>query len=202
MTRSCFTAFFLVLFLGVQLVLGSSSGATTASQNRRLITGGSPVVNRARYPYFTHIHTAFDVYDRLHDLWCAGTLIAPDVVMTSAHCVIDYDFNLAGVDVRVNSTTVKYSPQEYYRKPARVVVHPKYQGRESPNKQSANNIALIFLLKPLKDVPTVQINRNASIPVSSNPPPLTSIGFGEAFVRSDPDIGYPFTGSRTTRRMH
>jgi secreted trypsin-like serine protease len=134
---------------------------------------GGTIANSVRFPYYTFIKS-YSQYGGGGS--CGGSLIASDVVLTAAHCLATDDFygtSILGIDVFVNSTTYKYSEYEYYREATKWVVHPDY----NPSNL-ANDIALIFLDAPVKSVPLVVMNRNASIPVSKNPSALRVIGLG------------------------
>ena len=171
MTKSCFTAFFVVLFLGVQLALGSTSEATTTSENRGLasrIVGGSDAKLK-RFPYFTFFK-GFDEYGTYG--WCAGSLIARDVILTTASCLsvgLTYD-------VWVNSTTIKHTKYEHFRGANKSVVHPNANSFK-------HDVGLLFLNKPVPArVPLVTMNRNGAIPVLSDPTSeMTVIGLGESY---------------------
>jgi Trypsin len=62
-----------------QRQLRSSSSSSQASNQRELIIGGHNA-EEGRYPYFVALQTA------QNNTECGGTLIAPDVVLTAAHC--------------------------------------------------------------------------------------------------------------------
>lgn len=171
MTRTYFTAFCLVLLLGVHLAFGTLSGATPALQNRNLgsrVVGGTKA-SQKRFPYYTYIVIGAADGNKK----CGGSLIARDVVLTAAHCLVAEYSNITDVDVWVNSSTAKYSEYEYYRTARRLVVHRLYKP-----STLRNDIGLIFLDKPVKGVPLVKMNRNASFPGSVNPPSLNAIGLG------------------------
>jgi secreted trypsin-like serine protease len=102
--------------------------------------------------------------------FCGGTLIAPDVVMTAAHCLDD----ISAIDVWVNSTTRKSNNYEYFRKSIRTVVHPKYVENKF---YEGYDIGLIFLDSPVTEVPLVERNRNVSFPGNTRTL-VTAIGFG------------------------
>ena len=162
MTRSCFTACVLALSLvGVQLALAFSSGTTVESQNRELgrskIIGGS-AADPKRFPYYTYLRYLSDYDD---NNFCGGSLIARDVVLTSASCT-GYYGETYEFDVWVNSTTTTYSPYEYYRKSVTLVVHPEY----NYDYNGRNDVALVFLNKPTGMLPS----RLPAIPPSSLQP--------------------------------
>ena len=71
----------------------------------------------------------------------------------------------------VNSSSLAGSPNEYYRKSKRVILHAKF----FPSNFT-NDIALILLTVPVKGVPLAKINRNANIPATGNT--VTALGFG------------------------
>ena len=147
MTRSCLTAFFLALSLGVQDSLGSSLRASPASQSRNLATRvvGGTKANPKRYPYYTMIKV-FSEYNS-NGWFCGGSLIARDVVLTAADCITPYDSydNITAVDVWVISTTTDLSDYEYNREAVKLVVHPNYR-----RFRNVHNIGLIFLDELIK----------------------------------------------------
>ena len=77
----------------------------------------------------------------------------------------------------VNSSTINDSPYQYYRQATNWVLHPDFKW-----PSLTNDIGLVFLDDLVKGVPRVKINRDDSVPVSENPPPLTSIGLGASFL--------------------
>ena len=188
--RICITAFCLVLLQGLHLTIGSSSEPITPSQQHRGLENrviGGTAAKLNRYPYYTYIKF---FYEFGNPSWCGASLIAPDVVMTAAHCIEGRDDGffggsdgIIGVDVFVNSTTVKYSKFEYYRTGIKWVVP---SGRDIQMKK--DDIALIFLDTPVMGVTPVKLNRNANIPDSVNPPPLTVVGLGVNGVNKTDDF--------------
>ena len=179
--RICWTLAYLVILMGLHLAMATSSEPITALEQRELenrIVGGT-IAKTDRFPYFTSVvSTDQDGYYYL----CGGTLIAPDVVMTAAHCLEAEDSSgceipIVSVDVFVNSTNVKSSKNRYNRKGIKWIMHP---GRDTLTL--SNDIALIFLNSPVLDVRPVNINKEASIPVANNPSSLTVVGLGDIAI--------------------
>ena len=174
MTRCNFTAFLSFLFIGLHISSGSSESDSLQGQNRHLgsrIIGGT-IANSKRYPFYTLVN----VFASYSDEWfCGGSLIAPEVVLTAAHCLD----SVVSAELWVNSTSFKYSEYEYFRKAIRFVVHPDYNERTS-----FNDIALIFLDAPVVGVPLVLMNRNASFPGNNTRNLLTAIGLGVTQVNT------------------
>lgn len=84
-------------------------------------------------------------------------------------------------NVWVNASSFQHSKYVHQRGARKFVLHPKFE-YSYYDANMKNNIALVFLDKPAMGVPLVKLNRNASVPPSSNPPPLTAIGLGATFM--------------------
>ena len=142
MILNCIFAIHLVFLLGACDALDLSK-ATTGGQDDRSprhlktrIIGGTKA-NDKRYPYYTWLN----IYsDSDGDTWCGGSLIANDVILTAANCILSFGSSVIAVDAWVNSTSRGFSGYEHFRKSIRTVTHPDY------NKPIyANNIGLVFL---------------------------------------------------------
>jgi secreted trypsin-like serine protease len=129
---------------------------------------GGYAADPKKYPFYTWLNIQLSSIFGSDTTFCGGSLIAPDVVMTAAHC-LEASVN---IDVWVNSTTRKVSDYEYFRKSIRKVVHPKYK-TGSPGY----DIALVFLDSPVKEVSTVTRNTNTSLPGNIRTL-VTAIGLG------------------------
>lgn len=178
LTKGCFAAFCLVLIEGVRLAHGLLSEPTPDGQHRDLetrIIGGS-VADATRYPYYTYVR----IGSEFESTSCGGSLIAPDVVLTAAHCLSPFLYDIPTVDVFVNSTSRKYSDTEFYRDGIKLLMHEDY--KLSPRD---HDIGLIFLDTPVLGVPLVKLNKNASVPITKdNYSAVTAIGLGVTGVVS------------------
>jgi secreted trypsin-like serine protease len=149
----------------------SKEPISTSSYSRKLdsrIIGGT-IVKSDRYPYFSWLHIQVSSFGPSDSGFCGGSLIAPDVVMSAAHC-IEYAIK---IDVWVNSTSRDYNGYEFYRNSIRTVTHPAYKPYNGVHQ---HDIGLIFLNSPVNGVELLRWNRNESLPASRST--VTAIGFG------------------------
>lgn len=149
------------------------SGATARDENekqqlRKLETRiiGGAVSNPIRFPYYTQL-TMYAKDGKT--FYCGGTLIASDIVLTAAHCLVSYP--LYAVDAIVNRTSVNPVGRQYARQGVQYTAHPFYDANKN-----TYDVAVVKLSSPVTGVPVVKLNTNRGVPVANQL--LTVIGFG------------------------
>lgn len=126
------------------------------------IIGGTPAPED-EYPFMVFVEHDFGSF-----YWCAGTLIAPTVVLTAAHCV--YNFTIAEARVWVGADHLV----DDYGEEIDVVgfiTHPDYDGN------TTNDLAVIILAEPSQRQP-VRLASTAHAGLSVGGAPTTAVGWG------------------------
>lgn len=161
-----------VILLSLLLVSSSVFASDLASRSDAIIKGDA-------CPAETHPATVAVLVDgevtvlglpqMIKTVTCTGTLIAPDVVMTAAHCVDMSMYSMGGIAIvrgqayavslepdlvsLSEQTTTDFPPDTVSA--SKWVVHPKYalkSLREVDGPGDHHDIALLFLKKPITHV--------------------------------------------------
>jgi len=117
----------------------------TTSNNARIVGGSN--ADPTQYPYYTllQIETATGAIYQ-----CGGTLIAPDMVLSAAHCLFNKGF-VTGISAIVNCTQdVNELGRTGYDYPRRSVLEIKHASYNS--RTNVNDILLLQLDSPVLDV--------------------------------------------------
>jgi transmembrane protease serine 9 len=158
------------------LLLVSVSSSFTQGNNERELDSriiGGEIANPTRYPYFTLLF--LNLEDDLLNT-CGGSLIAPDVVLTNAACLLPDNATILSIDAFVNYTSTTTSTgYEYERKVITTFPYPKYNPITFEG-----DIALLFLESAVTQVPFVSLNRHAKTP--KNGQTVTVFGIGSTSI--------------------
>jgi secreted trypsin-like serine protease len=103
---------------------------------------------------------------------CLGTLIAPDRVLTAAHCVV------AQKAARYRFVSWSKDGERVHRL-KEVRIHPDFD-RKDQEDTAANDIAVLTLVEPANDIPVESLSSPGAL---EHTPTVTVVGYGTA--RSD-----------------
>lgn len=171
-----------------------SSSITAAPSNPLAIVAGTPTGNL--YPNVGALLFDFDE-DGIEgdDEWCTGSLIAPTVFLTAAHCIIT-PFTPPGAQFYVTFAPDLYTMKKSdIIKATKVAVHPRY-GHDQAN---LNDLALVFLpenatrgITPLKLPPAGELDRLAAKGALSEQL-FVNVGYGTSSTLTGPPR-FPYDG--------
>ena len=183
--KKCSVIAVVVFLLGRHLVSALLHQSTASQQptGRNLVNRivGGTVANATRYPYYTYLLiflTSGDI------LTCGGSLIAPDMVLSAAHCFSGFAYPVSRITASVNATSRASSKYQYKRDVVDFVFHPDYNVSRSTRR---NDVALLKLSLPVTGVPLVNMNKDLSTPATGAS--VTAIGLGKnnSDLTSSPD---------------
>ena len=147
--------------------LSSSSSSATSSPNgvQAQIVGGT-AASQGEYMWFTLL------YDSATYWPCGAFLVAPDILLSAAHCNGKLSYGLVGAyDLNTGS------PNSVKADVITTVPHPQY------NKQTLLNDVLVIKITPVTTITPAKINLDSSIPASGDS--LTAMGFGYTLGNDD-----------------
>ncbi len=148
---------------------------------------------------------------RTGSMLCSGTLIAPDVVLAAAHCNLSllgmpykkvwYYFSLSLDVSEFGDRGVELPPQTTGI--ATVVPHPKFVlDHVSPGLGHGNDIALMYLKKPIYDVLPSSLITAEEVGVLRPGQPVAIAGYGRRHnFEYDNDSGVKYHGITAINRV-
>lgn len=152
----------LTLALAAVLGLGVAIPALAADEQPEVqpqIVGGDPV-NGGKYRFMAALRDTRQGSGAYQQLYCAGTLIDADSVLTAAHCIKNANVTRKNLRVTVGATVLRGDAGET-REVSRIDVHPAYRQA----KTRKYDAAVLTLRRSVTNVSPIGI------------PPATSNGF-------------------------
>lgn len=177
-TQSTISSTLLAVLLQISVVSSSSNTNDNSSPLPQQYIVGGTATSHKRYPYLVSLGTDRDATDHS----CAATLIAPDVLLSAAHCQGSFRFATLGMYDRFNADEEERSGQRITIRTGRSVVHPAYRWTTA-NPDIDFDFMLIKLTQRVdpSQFPPIKLNRNTRVPRYDNQP-LTIVGWGATDV--------------------
>ncbi|KAJ1894726.1 hypothetical protein LPJ66_005016 [Kickxella alabastrina] len=169
-------------FLAAAAVVGTLSYAAPSKRSVSRIVGG------VQAPADEYKFIAFIDFFNLETggIYCTGSLIAPNVVLTAAHCVYDSPTNMTApedVTVRFTHTVPKFPSTTRSYDVIKVVPHPNFSLDDGPD-----DIALLILNSTIPDSVTTKVKLYTGDYYLDTPLEAAGFGITEELNRTKADV--------------
>jgi hypothetical protein len=164
---------------------------TTPRPGAGRIAGGRPAQPGA-FPWMVALLDATEP-DPFRAQFCGGSLIAPEWVLTTAHCFFDPrgepDVDVQSLDLLLGTTVLQIGAGQRIRA-AQIVIHPNYDPVRGG--QGGNDIALVRLSRPV-DLPTLPLVQPDQTNLTAPGTFATILGWGATFPHTleEEPSGFP-----------
>jgi trypsin len=134
--------------LSIALLL-VTAGAVSADVDKRLIVGGT-LASVSEAPWAVALTNSQS--SRPTGRWCGAVLVAPDKVLTAAHCMVKPLSTYTAIQGRAELTDDSVGRVSGISK---VWIHPGYS-----TKNNRNDFAILTLAQPFTQVPVITLETN------------------------------------------
>lgn len=192
---SCLKTVLLVMLGLAQACAPVKRGTPPASELR--VVGGQEAT-RAAYPFMVSVF-----HERDRRTICGGSLIAPKVVLTAAHCFADSWFPRSKFLIRIGKHHMYlWEDGEELMKIEKIVMH---DGFSSKDRGLVNDIALVFLEEASKFEP-IKLNRDSQFPAPGSLQRLIGWGTIDEHIRQPQqtlrEVDVPIVDNATCARLN
>ena len=160
----------------------------SVSHKSPMIVGGTAVPN-GQYPFMAALLDTRRPGGAFDQLFCGGTLIDKNSVLTAAHCLVNAKPDK--LQVVVGRTALDQNRGQL-RSASRRFIHPRYSGNERAEVYDA---AVLKLNRPVKSIKPIKLSTARQNYLEKSAHILTSAGWGVVKQRPGPFDILPF-------RMH
>jgi secreted trypsin-like serine protease len=172
-----FTCLMAFTMFSSYLVVTSAHQVDERELNSRII--GGTIADAKRYPYYTYLEITSTSFATST---CGGSLVAPDMVLTAAHCVQGSIFSIiAVVNYTLSYSTGYITGYEYYRNSYYYYTHKSFD-----SETFANDIALLKLDTPVIGVSLLNLNDKSNVP--NDGISVTAVGHGRTSNAATPTL--------------
>ena len=151
----------------------------SVSPKSPMIVGGTSVPN-GKYPFMAALLDKRRSGDAFDELFCGGTLIDKDSVLTAAHCLVNPKPDKLQV---VIGRTALSQNRGQLRSVSRRFIHPRYSGNERAEVYDA---AVLNLSRPLKSIKPIKLATAKQNNMEKPGHILTTAGWGVVKQRPGP----------------